>query len=163
MPRFRNNLPYNWVDKVLSTKKRSIQITEQLDEVLDSKTGQRHVLVQAYDMLTRRPLIIKIQYYLYPRALFTLKDPEGVKAAQIDNTHFLHKTDAHRILSAFNHGPRYIDHFIEQQLPGMPLPGWPISFIIMGDVSGDNLANIRSQLSDDQLDSVKKQIARIIG
>lgn len=139
-----------------------MKITEQLEEVLDDKTGQRHVMVQAYDLLTRRPLLIKIQYYLYPRALFALKEPESVKAAQIDNQHFLHKTDAHRILSAFNLGPRYIDHFIQRQLPGMPLPGWPISFIIMGDVPGDNLADIRSQLLDDELESVKKQIAQIL-
>lgn len=162
MPRFHNNLPYHWVDKVLSAEGRSIKITEQLDEVLDNKTGQRHVLVQAYDLLTKRPLIVKIQYYLYPRALFAMKDPGTLQAARIDNQHFLHKTDAHRILSAFNLGPRYIDHFIQQQLPGMPLPGWPISFVIMGDAPGENLDDIRSQLSSDELDSVERQIARIL-
>lgn len=76
--------------------------------------------------------------------------------------HFLHEVNASKL--ELEHGPKYLDHFIQDQLPGMPLAGFPINFLIMGPVPGENVEDIGNELTFtcNQAASIKKQLAYIL-
>lgn len=113
-----------------------MEIGEEIARILDQRLGQCHVLTHAHDVNTQEALFVKIQYDIYPRCFNSHKHPVTSEAAEIPQEHFLHEVDASKFMGELRHGPKYLDYFIQDQLPGMPLTGFPINFLIMDAVPG---------------------------
>ena len=156
------NSPFGWSKKTLTLANRKMEIGEQPTEVLDERFGQCHVLAQAHDVNTQEPLFVKIRYDIYPRFFNSHKYPVISEATEIPKEHFLHEVDASKLVGRLGHGPKYLDHFMQRQLPGMPLAGFPINFLVMGAVPGENVEDIRDELSYEEAASIKKQLAYIL-
>ena len=60
------------------------------------------------------------------------------------------------------HGPKYIDHGSQRAGSGFPYAEGKVRFIIMSQVAGENLADIHRTLSDEQLESIRVQLAKAL-
>ena len=59
-------------------------------------------------------------------------------------------------------GPKYIDHAAQSQGPTFPFPGGNVYFIVMTRVPGVNLNDIYHDLTDEQLESIRLQLAHML-
>ncbi|KNG79960.1 hypothetical protein ANOM_011651 [Aspergillus nomiae NRRL 13137] len=60
------------------------------------------------------------------------------------------------------YGPKYVAHWGQFQGSGWPFYGGAVFFLVMGTVPGEDVDEIRDELSDRQLDNIRSQLARIL-
>ena len=75
---------------------------------------------------------------------------------------FFHEIRMIQAVAAIGHGPPYITHISQTEGPSMPYPPCDTDFIVMRRVPGRNLDDIYDNLSDEQLESIRLQLARIL-
>ncbi|KAK6837261.1 hypothetical protein RU639_001358 [Aspergillus parasiticus] len=144
---------------VIKFDDKEIRVKEQLTEVLDDRMGQRHVLALAENTKTAEPHMVKIRYELNPE-YFDFENPEEEREIAID--HFSCEVVAAQRLSDVRYGPKYVAHWGQFQGTGWPCHGGAVFFLVMGTVPGEDVDEIRDELSDAQLDSIRSQLARIL-
>ena len=87
-------------------------------------------------------------------------DDEDVRDAAEVN--FLYEVSAVDAVHEIGHGPKLLDYASQPQGPQLPWQeGW-VDFILMSRVPGENLMDVYQDLDDDQLRSVRFQIADIL-
>ncbi|KAI9929432.1 hypothetical protein ASPWEDRAFT_172912 [Aspergillus wentii DTO 134E9] len=91
---------------------------------------------------------------------FSIEDPKENQDFAFD--HFLHECDLVEIVHEIGHGPKYISHFSRKAGPKYPYPNGLVHFLIMSRVPGENVRDIFLGLSDEQLASIKRQLAYIL-
>ncbi|KAE8402541.1 hypothetical protein BDV37DRAFT_272842 [Aspergillus pseudonomiae] len=150
---------FDCTGSVMRFDDKELKLNEQLTEVLDDRMGQRHVLAFADDIKTEERYLVKIRYELNPK-YFDFEDPEEEREIAID--HFSCEVDAAQRLSDAGYGPKYVAHWGQFQGSGWPFYGGAVFFLVMGTVPGEDVNEIRDELSDRQLDSIRSQLARIL-
>jgi hypothetical protein len=65
-------------------------------------------------------------------------------------------------VAEIGHGPAYLAHVTQRAGDMFPYPDGTVNFIIMTRVSGENAARIFLTLSNEQLESIRKQLAFIL-
>jgi hypothetical protein len=66
------------------------------------------------------------------------------------------------LIHELRHGPEYKEHWTQKQGHAWSFPGGLIDCLIMGQVPGKNINTIYEDLSDEQLASIKSQLAKIL-
>lgn len=75
---------------------------------------------------------------------------------------FFHEIRMIQAVAAIGHGPAYITHISQTEGPTMPYPPGDTDFMTMKSVPGRNLDEIYDNLTDEQLESIRLQLARIL-
>ncbi|KAB8275388.1 hypothetical protein BDV30DRAFT_236755 [Aspergillus minisclerotigenes] len=150
---------FDCTDTVIEFDGKEYKIKEQLTEVLDDRMGQRHVLALAENTKTAEPHMVKIRYELNPK-YFDFDNPEEEKGIAID--HFSCEVDAAERLGDAGYGPKYVAHWGQYQGLRWPFGGGAVFFLVMGTVPGEDVDEIRDELSDAQLASIRSQLTRIL-
>ncbi|XHG03716.1 hypothetical protein AWENTII_007009 [Aspergillus wentii] len=150
---------FDFTGRVREIHNRHVKIEKQLSEHLDDQSGQRHVLALARYLDTDEEIMLKIRYDLNPEQF----DIEDLKESREDaDMMFLHEADGVENVYAIHHGPRYITYVTQPAGQEMPYPdGWA-DFLITSRVPGDDVAEISGELTFDQLESIRKQLANIL-
>ncbi|XHG08597.1 hypothetical protein AWENTII_011688 [Aspergillus wentii] len=138
---------------------RPIKIEKQLTEETIGMFGQRQVLTLARYMDTNQPVMVKIRYDLNPKH-FNLQNPKQVRKDAKED--FMNEWEGVETVQKIGHGPEYIDHFMQKARPSFPYPNGKVYFLILSRVPGENVAEIYKELSFEQLESIRRQIAYIL-
>ncbi|KAE8332993.1 hypothetical protein BDV39DRAFT_199342 [Aspergillus sergii] len=128
---------------------KEYKIKEQLTEVL----------ALAENTKTAVPHMVKIRYELNPK-YFDFENPEEEREIAID--HFSCEVVAAEGLGDAGYGPKYVAHWGQFQGLRWPFDGGAVFFLVMGTVPGEDVDEIRDELSDAQLASIRSQLARIL-
>lgn len=111
---------FGWSKKAITLEKRDMEIAR----ILGQRLGQCHVLTHAHDVNTQEALFVKIRYDIYSSCFNSHKNPVISEAAEVPQEHFLHDVDASKLMEELGHGPKYLDHFMQDQLvTGNPTHG----------------------------------------
>jgi hypothetical protein len=155
MPDWRFDL----TNRVRTILGRPIRIEEQLAEVPDPRLAEIQVLTLARYMDTNQPIMLKIRYELRPES-FGIRDQVYLQTmrerAQDD---YLEEVKLVEDVEEIGHGPAYLAHVTQRAGEMFPYPDGIVNFIIMTRVPGENVARIFLTLSDQQLESIRRQLA----
>lgn len=91
---------------------------------------------------------------------FDIHDLEGAK--EIAGENYLKEVKLVNDVAYTCHGPRYITHSSQEAGPDPPCPGTPLRFIVMSQVSGEDLNTIYGSLGSDKLENVRSQFAYVL-
>ncbi|RHZ65507.1 uncharacterized protein CDV56_107707 [Aspergillus thermomutatus] len=138
---------------------RPIRIEEQLTEVPDPRYAEIQVLTLARYEDTNEPIMLKIRYELRPES-FDIRDQAYLQTmrerAQED---YLEEVKLVEDVEEIGHGPAYLSHVTQRAGEMFPYPDGIVNFIIMSRVPGENVARIFLTLSNQQLESIRRQLA----
>ncbi|GFF35807.1 hypothetical protein IFM46972_04678 [Aspergillus udagawae] len=155
MPDWRFDLTY----RVRTILGRPIRIEEKLAEVPDPRLAEIQALTLARHMDTNQPIMLKIRYELRPES-FGIRDQVYLQTmrerAQDD---YLEEVKLVEDVEEIGHGPAYLAHVTQGAGEMFPYPDGIVNFIIMTRVPGENVAHIFLTLSDQQLESIRRQLA----
>ncbi|BCR88144.1 uncharacterized protein ACHE_40708S [Aspergillus chevalieri] len=149
----------DFTGKIISTGDKRYFVEKQLNEVINPQLAQCHVLTLAYDMETSNPVMIKIRYDLNPEP-FDIHDPSSHK--EITDEDFLDEVKCIWYLSLLGHGPRYIKYVTASASAEFPYPEGRVFFLVTDRVPGENVDEIRGELSDAQVESIGVQLGYIL-
>ncbi|KAE8359947.1 hypothetical protein BDV27DRAFT_162131 [Aspergillus caelatus] len=126
---------------VITFDDKEVKVQEQLTEVLDDRMGQQHVLALAENTKTAE------SHMEEKKIAIDLFSCEVHAAERFGNA---------------GYGPKYVAHWGQVQGTGWPLDGGTVFFLFMSTVPGEDVDEIRDELSDRKLHSIRRQLARIL-
>lgn len=104
--------------------------------------------------------LLKIRYKLDPDE-FDFDDP--YRTERLAEQHYCHEVQAIQTLSDLGLGPTYLDgHATLVQSEWMPFPGGYMDYIIMKPPLDQNVDEIKDELHDRQLGSIRTQLMHIL-
>ncbi|PLB53284.1 hypothetical protein P170DRAFT_351400 [Aspergillus steynii IBT 23096] len=152
---------FSFKRRVLHVDGKKLKVVEQFSEVLDHRVGQRNVLVKARNIDNNIMSLLKIRYQLDPE-IFGFFGDENKEIMEIAEEDFLFEVQAAMVLSEAGLGPQYINYERRTQPEWMPFPKGCVHVLVMKVPPGENLDEIRDDLTDRQLDSIRTQLAHIL-
>lgn len=90
---------------------------------------------------------------------FDLENPQNTKERAI--LEYLEEVKLVEDVEEIGHGPAYIDHVRQPAGSFFPYPGGNVHYIVMSRVPRENLLDIYMNLTDDQLEGIRRQIAYV--
>ncbi|PWY74490.1 hypothetical protein BO94DRAFT_589172 [Aspergillus sclerotioniger CBS 115572] len=152
---------YSLEGRVFQIDGNRLEIEEQLSEVLDRRMGQRHVLAKARNTVTQKSCFIKIRYELNPKD-FDFDDHDHQEILEIAEQHYCHEVEAAELLGNKGLEPKYVTRETQDQPEWMPFPDGYVDFLVLKTPLGQNVDDIQDGLTDDQLASIRTQLAHIL-
>ncbi|KAF4218260.1 hypothetical protein CNMCM8980_005490 [Aspergillus fumigatiaffinis] len=153
---------FDLTNRVRTILGRPIQIEEQLAEVPDPRFAEMQVLTLARYMDDNQEIMLKIRYELRPES-FGIRDQAYLQTMrERADDDYLEEVKLVEDVAEIGNGPAYLAHVTQRAGDMFPYPDGTVNFIIMTRVSGENVARIFLTLSNEQLESIRKQLAFIL-
>ncbi|EAW13702.1 uncharacterized protein ACLA_044220 [Aspergillus clavatus NRRL 1] len=141
---------------------RPVGIDKQLTEELDPRFAQRSVLALATYVDTNEPVTLRIRYDLNP-APFGYTDPDEIRQVrERARFQFIEEIRATEEVGDIGHGASYLDHCVQKAGSPFPYPEGTVYFFVMTRVPGEKILPILNDLTDGQLEDVRKQLTFIL-
>lgn len=150
---------FSFRGRVFDIEGRKLKVVEQLTEFLDIEHGQRRVLTRVINLENKLESFLKIRYQLDPED-FDFDDP--AEAEELAEEHYCHEVQLTDFLGERGLGPKYYCHETQSQEDWMPFPNGYIDFLVMQIPPGENVEDIQDELTDQQLDSIRTQLAHTL-
>ena len=150
---------FSFRGRVFDIEGRKLKVVEQLTEFLDIEHGQRRVLTRVINLENKLESHLKIRYQLDPED-FEFDNP--AEAEELAEEHYCHEVQITDLLGERGLGPKYYCHETQSQEDWMPFPNGYIDFLVMQIPPGENVEDIQDELTDQQLDSIRTQLAHTL-
>ncbi|OKL61738.1 hypothetical protein UA08_02817 [Talaromyces atroroseus] len=150
---------YNWEGNRFRHKGVQYVIEEQLTEEENVELAQRHVLTLAHEIESGRQFMLKLSYDLDPEE-FDIEDEDEHEEMVCDYSGF--EADLVNFLHGIGHEPKLLDAYGYLQGENHPYESGAIYFIAMECVPGENVDEIRDELTKEELQSIRRQLAYIL-
>ncbi|GKZ32311.1 hypothetical protein AbraIFM66950_001627 [Aspergillus brasiliensis] len=150
---------FSFRGRVFDIDGKKLKVVKQLTEFLDFELGQRRVLTKVKNMENNLESLLKIRYQLDPEE-FDFDDPAD--AEELAEEHYCHEVQLTALLGERGLGPKYYKHETQLQEDWMPFPDGYIDLLVMQIPPGENVDDIQDELTDQQLGSIRTQLAHIL-